>query len=193
MKVAIIGAGNMGRRYSSILTFYRIDHDLFDVDTWKNAIGYDYYIIASSTEAHEANIEHFLPMNKPILCEKPIVKDIKLVEEYFEYPTFQMVDQYRHLVSDDWIGPTAYDYFKSGSDTIAWDCINIIGHANKKPTISNVSPVWRCQINGLHLNIGDMDRAYMKEINSFLMQPRSNKAHGLKAHKRVVNNWFQIK
>jgi len=191
MKVAIIGNGNMGKRYSSILTFYKIEHQCFDVDDWDQAKRFDRYMITSPTDKHCEAIEFYKKTRKPILCEKPISKDLSEVKNAFKYKKLTMLNQYRHL-SFDMVGPTTYSYFKSGSDGLAWDCVNIIGLASKKPKLSNKSPIWKCRINGINVNFRYMDKAYMDEVKAWLAEPEGNGKYAIEAHKRVIEGWYEI-
>lgn len=192
MRVAIIGAGNMSKRYSTILWHYKIPHEIFDIGNWKSSVrkNFDRYIVASSTEAHVENLKYLLEHGKKVLCEKPVCKDYATLKWLvYEYPAFQMLNQYRHLAGDG-NGVSCYDYFKTGGDGLYWDCINIIGLAKGRATIKNTSPVWTCRINGKKLSIADMDRAYMTEISQFLAKPEPNTSYMLESHLKVIEGYY---
>ena len=197
MMVAIIGTGNMASRYSAILRKYRVHHHMFDIGNWRKSaeynLRYDRYIVASSTVAHVENLQYLLSKDCEVLCEKPITKNFdELVDLCNNYRPFQVVNQYRHLIDPKKRGVTYYDYFKTGGDGLAWDLISVIGLASDRPTISNKSPVWTCQINNQKLNIKDMDQAYCKEISDFLAKPEHNTKYMLEAHHKVQEGWYTI-
>ena len=199
-KVFIFGnKGNMGQRYSAILKY--LGHDVSGTDIDETPIEWvmrfqasDAIIVASDTESHASIVENLIPQSRPILCEKPITKDLsrlkQIVEEARSVGTkLSMVSQY------DWLtnghidgGPTVYDYFKSGKDGLAWDCINIIWHAKGKIRLANQSPFWDCQINGHYLDLSEMDYAYIHMIEDWLEQPYAPQYDRiLNAHGKVLD------
>jgi hypothetical protein len=182
MRVLVIGAmGNMGRRYRTILTY--LGHEWVGVDVGvsmdqviDHAFEVDGIIIATPTETHGAYICALAHVGKPILCEKPITKDLmematiaRVVKHHGTNLT--MVMQYKELLTMPSIGWTYYNYWNTGKDGLIWDCIQIIGLARSDISIQNDSPVWRCRINGRSLNLADMDRAYIKMVAGWLKKP----------------------
>ena len=195
MKVYIYGYnGNMARRYRAILS--RLGHeaggeDLGTIHGFSLAEA-DAVIVATPTDTHARLLMDLRDSGKPILCEKPITKRLDELEHVLQAlkgtgTKLQMVSQYDYLVDDDFEGPTVYDYFKSGSDGLYWDCINIIKHARDYVRVSNDSPVWKCMINGQKLNIGLMDRAYIEMIKDWLanLKQPTDYAGIWRAHKKV--------
>lgn len=180
--VAVVGAnGGMGRRYSAILKFLGIDTAPIEVgcndaaihSAMKRSIG---VIIATPTNTHADMIRQYLKFKMPIFCEKPITKDLAdlknlLAEIKSSGAPFRMVYQYSLLAKPGHIGKSFYNYFRHGTDGLYWDCIQVIGLANSKVTISEDSPVWRCAVNGQSLNIRDMDAAYIGDVQRWLKQP----------------------
>ncbi len=129
-------------------------------------------------------------LKKPILCEKPICKDpdelLALMAECRRAGTrLQMVSQYDHLVGTG-TGPSYWNYFKSGNDGLAWDCIQIIGLAKERPVLDNTSPIWSCMINGLKIYIEQMDKAYILMIREWLLRPRDDIERIITSHLKVV-------
>jgi len=197
--IALIGAnGNMGRRYAAVMKFLEIPFRCFDVNDWKNAASIkDIHsvIIASSTISHFENIMFFSMLKIPILCEKPITKSKKELDEILdESPNLRMVNQYEYLrngflnYSDYY--KSHYDYWNSGKDGQEWDCINIIGLSKSPPKLDNDSPYWNCQINGNILNIQDMDFAYINMIKRWWRNPEPNLDYIKEAHKRVHEGFY---
>jgi hypothetical protein len=155
-------------------------------------------ILATPTETHAALIRQFENLKIPMLVEKPVTKSAKDLEKILnEKPNIKMVNQYAYIKGESTGGATYYDYFRSGTDGIEWDCINIIGNAEKKASIGNSSPFWTCSINGNQLNLSDMDKAYALMIDDWLRNPKSDLDYIEFAHKRVhegfydtCNDWY---
>jgi len=189
--------GNMAQRYRAVLESLGVSccgHDVgenIDISLIDKCSG---IIVASPTNQHILDLARFLPFKKPILCEKPISKDIEQLLSFdCEYEDVlrkyvTMVNQYFYLPKKEAINDiTKYDYFKTGGDGLAWDCINIIGLAedSQKVFLNNKSPVWKCSMNGVKHNLGDMDYAYVLMIMDWLSNPKSNWDYALTAHLRV--------
>lgn len=187
-KVAVIGAnGNMGRRYAMILEQY-CDCEVVRID-WDNKYrgnfnDCDGFIIATPTIIHFDDIVYYNYYKKPILCEKPISKNVEDLELLISNLDLSMINQYAFL-DHGGDGDTEYNYFKTGSDGLLWDCINIIGLARSSYNIKNDSLIWRCRLNGDTINIADMDQAYIDNIKAWVNGWR-NKEYILEAHKKVI-------
>jgi len=199
MSILVIGSeGSMGSRYRAILSslgkpWLAIDKYDTSFDTVadhpkaKQAEG---YIIATPTDTHKAYIEALSILGKPILCEKPVVKDMDELDELIqmlkdEKANFSMMSQYEELIDDTHRGHTYYDYFRTGNDGLKWDCIQIIGLAKDEYSICNVSPFWKCQINGRRLDLGDMDHAYVSAVEKWLAKPGQSLSKIRDMHEKV--------
>jgi len=201
-KVFIVGIdGNMGQRYKACLT--SIGVEVVGVDKNCNVGDHtrvDGYIIATPTSAHLSDLATYGQYEKPILCEKPLTTSLTSLEtfahKYRKYLiNIRMVNQYKYLIDqhsygDTTYGDTTYDYFRSGKDGLAWDCINIVGLSNKRPVLESTSPVWYCMINGTTLGIEKMDRAYVAMIKDWVRDPRPNWAYAYGAHEKV-EQWLK--
>ena len=193
MNICIIGhKGGMGQRYGAILN--HIGQDWFGVDVGDGSLNRDAsgYIIATPTHTHAEFIGWLKDLGKPILCEKPISKNLSVLEKLIydcekAGTQLQMVSQYDHLVKHGSEGPTVYDYYKHGGDGLYWDCINVIHHAKGSILIKEKSPIWTCIINGHQLNLGDMDRAYIEMILGWLETPVSNYSRIWDSHKKAYD------
>jgi hypothetical protein len=185
MSVLIVGAeGSMGKRYRAILNFLGRTYQCADKektpDQVKNlAKQSEGVIIATPTDTHAQFIELLADLGKPILCEKPVVKDTTQLETLFSIlnhhrTPFRMMMQYQKLCHSARIGPSLYNYFKTGSDGLSWDCLQIIGLARGAVTIDNVSPVWSCKINGQRLRLEDMDAAYIAYVQDWFNYPKQD-------------------
>lgn len=184
MKILIMGSeGSMGTRYKRILEYLGVRFSCYDtklgIPLDEVAFGCDRVIIATPTHLHAQHIIEALNVlpSKPILCEKPIDKDLTVLKTVLEKcreanTDLRMVMQYKKVYKDDGlIGPSHYDYFKHGNDSLIWDCIQIIGLARGTVTLRESSPVWSCAINGQMLKIQNMDFAYVEYINDWLKMP----------------------
>ena len=189
------GLGNMGRRYKCILEqVMKIDVVTYDVDhgSLKDLADCSGVIIASPTHTHLSWIRRLGSHNKPILCEKPLTTNIGHLEAFENEnrtlaSQITMVNQYAYLVENHNHGATYYDYFKTGNDGLHWDCLNVIGMADKRPEyIDNKSPFWNCMIRGKKLSIEKMDFAYVSMIRDWIKEPKPNYAYAREAHYKVA-------
>lgn len=200
--IVVGGFGNMGLRYGAILR--SLGHDVIVDDlelcedaTDKHIAG---IIIATPTDTHYKLILEYhkkYPM-VPILCEKPISKNMEEVEFLINIPDLNltMVNQYAN--ASTLLLPTIknrmsmWDFVHSGKDGLWWDCINIIGlHDDESVPVvlRNKSPNWTCVINGKVLTLDDIDTGYYEMIEDWIFQkPRNwnDMAYILKSHKRVI-------
>lgn len=192
----IVGAnGNMGRRYQAILRHLNVPFVTQDIDGIRRDHGHqggawDSVILATPTADHGGQILKFAEFGVPILCEKPITKDLEELERIVttmerSYSTLQMVNQYEFLATYD-SGITFYDYFKSGGDGLAWDTINIGALARGEFSAWDNSPIWRCTINGKALNLADMDGAYVAMMRQWLTSPRGDLDYIIMAHEKAA-------
>jgi hypothetical protein len=190
-KIVVIGSkGNMGRRYALILEHIGCEVIGVDLIDGQRVIPKaDGYVIATPTDSHYDIIRYTLPFQKPILCEKPISKNMIELQTLLSIDNLDlsMINQYEFLINPNYTGHTIYNYFKTGNDTLHWDCINIIGLAKQSYDIKNDSLVWRCVINGQELNIADMDLAYINNIKGWVEGWR-NKEYILTAHAKVMKH-----
>lgn len=176
--ILIVGSeGAQGKRYQSILKY--LGHRFCCLDktvspppntVLKEITG---IIIATPTDTHLNLVRFYMSLKKPFLVEKPLSKDIDalsclLKDGLSTNLKLSMVAQYRHLLTQFTIGNSHYDYFRHGNDGLAWDCLQIVGFARGKVELKEESPIWDCTINGEVLNIRDMDRAYVIEVEQWL-------------------------
>jgi hypothetical protein len=182
--ILLVGSeGGMGTRYKRILEHLGRAYKCYDTKLSTSldeaAKGCDRAIIATPTIHHAESILDILSVmpSKPILCEKPIDKDLKVLKDILKrckdvQTDLRMVFQYKSIYNNDGlIGPSHYDYFRHGDDGLAWDCIQIIGLAHGTVSLKEKSAVWSCQINGQKLHIQNMDWAYIYYIQDWLTLP----------------------
>lgn len=192
--VYIVGYnGNMASRYKAILDFLGIPHVGHDKNEpfHYQAHVATHFFICTPTDRHLADIASCLSFQKPIFCEKPLSKELSNLLDANDIWTsnrhlISMVNQYQEIAGTAEDEPSHYDYFKTGTDGLYWDCINIIGLAKDGCRIQNTSPEWSCTINGKSLSIAMMDQAYIDMVSRWLDDPKSNWDYALKAHAKVA-------
>lgn len=188
MSTLLIGSqGSMGKRYQCILNYLRKPFLGIDKGDYIPAQDFDSFIIATPTETHHDIIQMLSPFNKPILCEKPISKNVNQVREILrlvenDKTPFKMMLQYEGLSDKNSNGISEYNYFRHGNDGLAWDCIQIIGLARGEVILREDSPFWRCTINGKKLSLADMDWAYINYVSSWFENPDQDKSQILDIH-----------
>lgn len=184
--VLIVGSeGNMGKRYKAILSLIKEPHLIYDssVDKEETLLKWlplsNKVILATPTNTHMVMLDYMAKwarQDTQFLCEKPISKDIDDLErlavlEKENGLKFFCVNQYAYIVPDPKTSDSSfYNYFKHGSDGIAWDCFQVIGLAEGDVQLSEDSPVWACSINGCQYRIENMDWAYVNMIIDFLKE-----------------------
>lgn len=186
----IIGSeGSMGKRYKAILSYFNQPFECHDpklgFGVYPNKT-HDRFIIASPTVNHLYWVKRLDEYRKPILCEKPLSKDLKEVKEILECKSpLSMTFQYAHLVDNRGFGPSHYNYYHSGQDGLVWDCFQIIALAKDKVLLDNTSPIWTCAINGSKIHRGDMDKAYVDVVRNWLAGAHLERDDLMKWHNKV--------
>ena len=185
MKVCVVGGkGNMGKRYRAILKHLEVEHISVDINEHLPTVKDDvtHYIIATPTDEHLGSLMNISWGLKPpvnFLIEKPIAilsnrdVDTKLrpvSTAISRGHNVYMVNQYAYCHFDlhQENQPTYYDYYNSGKDGLAWDCIQIIYLAKDSIDLKNDSPEWTCFINGLLFTRNILDRCYIRMIEDFI-------------------------
>ena len=196
----------MGKRYVGICKL--LGHTVYEADTLRPDIfvpnDFDGLILATPTSSHLADIFAYAELCKPMLVEKPLFtkNDGPGVLALNSFPKFgvRMINQYeyylakRHMQGESvkiqehtrTSKVTHYNYFRSGNDTIIWDCINIVGLADTDSDIelSNDSLVWDVAINGYQLDLSEMDAAYIWNVLDWTQNFDSNYDYIVHAHNR---------
>ncbi len=180
----------MGLRYQSILKFLGEPFDCLDiknVDPKKMIRDHDRFIIATPTETHLGWVKAIDGVGMPILCEKPLSKSLKEVDEILNCKSpLTMTMQYTECIKSVGSGPTKYNYYNHGKDGLKWDCFQAIALAEGDITLREDSPVWSCMINGEILRRGDMDLAYVTYLNSWLKGKNTiSRSQLIKWHQKV--------
>jgi hypothetical protein len=144
----------------------------------------DRYIIATPTNTHLEVLVKIIDkygMNgdKSILIEKPVTKNPDLLDVITGTKNkIYMVNQYAYSANQGRIPKgigTSYDYYNSGTDGLAWDCIQLLHLAEGPVELNSCSPVWRCKVNGRWIPRDSVDHLYIKMIKDFISD---NRAHG---------------
>jgi hypothetical protein len=196
-QIALIGAnGNMGKRYASIMKHLDIPFVEYDVDNWQSVVtrtDLHSIIITTPTDTHYNLISHFLCLDVPILCEKPVSMYIHEIDYLLKIKApVAVVNQYSFLPNGKKGKGSHYHYWNSGKDGLAWDCISIIGLSDEPPQLSNTSPVWQCRINGVDYKSDSMDQAYIDMISSWHKKPKPNMEYVKKSHQRVIDGFYTV-
>lgn len=154
-------------------------------------VEFDKVLIATPTISHPQDIRKYRRYKVPIICEKPITTNRKILQDLLDLDCdLSMVNQYDCLpILRTVVTTSRYDYFRSGKDGLIWDCINIIGLAKEPPKIANKSPVWDCVINGTPHSLVGMEMAY---IDMITREKFADKEYIEKAHKRVWEGFYRI-
>jgi hypothetical protein len=113
------------------------------------------------------------PYKKPILCEKPVVKDTVTLFQLKQFVETEkvklfMVNQYAYFKKEKKGESSYYNYYNTGKDGLYWDCIQIIHLAKSSCKIENTSPIWQCQINGMEYPRSVMDLLYLLMLQDFV-------------------------
>lgn len=180
MALIVIGSkGNMGKRYCAILESLGHDYIGFDKDDNPNtvlnyALRSDGVIIATPTDNHLYWLDLLVLTGTPILCEKPLSKNIREVRERLllwaqANVKLRMINQYAELSTSEEPLMTRYDFHKHGNDGLAWDCISIIRLAEGDIKLEEESLVWTCEINGQPMALKDMEKAYVTMIRNWVL------------------------
>jgi hypothetical protein len=189
--ILIIGSlGNMGKRYGAILDHLGVEYigcDIkqpdFDIKAQQAVIACDKIIIATPTHKHLETLQFIGSVRRTaalptahVLCEKPIVTK----PEQFRWVRKEQesglrifcVNNYAHHpeypIFSGTIGRTHYNYYKHGSDGLAWDCFQLFVLAKGTLTLNDKSPVWTCRINGHQISSAGIDQSYISMIKDFL-------------------------
>ncbi len=205
MSVALIGSeGSMGMRYQAVLA--HLKEPFTPLDSTKNkeseiekAVKESTRIlIATPTKTHVEILRKYMPLKKPILCEKPVTKDIVEMIELHSWASkqgysYNMVMQYKRLdipfkTPDRW---SHYNYFRPGKpeDGLAWNCMQTIALAQGPVWISDKSPVWECTVNGRSLSLANMDQAYVDEIRLWLIGALDQSMDEILQMHKKVHEW----
>lgn len=178
--VSLIGAnGSMGKRYRAILDWLRYPYVPYDVETGfeetvESAKACSHVIVASPTDTHMKYLYALLPYRKPVLVEKPVCKNLDELIDLHGFClrhsySFNMMAQYKELVTSRELKPSHYAYFRHGPDGFPWDGLQIIGlDCSGKVSLYDKSPIWDCVINGQRIHLSNMDGAYVSFARKFI-------------------------
>lgn len=152
---------------------FGVDKEFTKRDIIRASANFDRFILCTPTNTHAVLLRDLIPLRKPILCEKPVTKDLEELQEILDLAQkhqtpFTVVMQYQELLNNNTYGQSYYDYFRTGNDGLIWDCFQIIALSKLTPSINNLSPIWKCSINGQTLSIADMDSAYVGFVSKWL-------------------------
>jgi hypothetical protein len=172
--------GNMGRRYMAILKYLDIPHWGYDIEDYEytsdDLAVSTHMIIATPTATHYDQIMMLHPFLKDkgrILCEKPISKNGKELEQVFNLKNLYMVNNYAYILPEQ-VDGLVYNYFKTGGDGLSYDCIQLFKFIDspEKIVLLKNSPVWTLNyiLNSKRHEISSsaIDGSYINMILDFL-------------------------
>lgn len=165
--------GSMGRRYQAILKSLGQEFKGIDINDDYNQIHLDYthYIVATPTNTHYRIVKDLIPKKKPILCEKPISKNLDEVKDLYRKANgrLTMTLQYACLPQEPTdTGESVYNYYNHGQDGLYWDCLQIVTLARGDVFLGENKPFWTCSLNGRRFELGQMDYAYHDFVKLWL-------------------------
>ena len=180
--INVLGAkGNMGRRYCALLRM--LNEEVTEFDLGDSIDEQNPTIIATPTETHCNVAKECIRFGvKRLLIEKPISKDIgsvvelqTLAKEHF--CDVRMVCNWRFasilpLNADS--HSVSYNFYNTGKDGFAWDCIQLIYLASNITTdlyLSNDSGLFVCNIDSIPVSLSDVDRSYITMLATWLESP----------------------
>lgn len=185
----IIGSeGSMGKRYQAILSFLGKPFECYDMKFggYPQLDKYSHFIIATPTETHFRWVQNLDQYQKPILCEKPLSKDMDEVRGILACTApLSLMMQYHAFDIPTSHGLSWYNYYAHGKDGLAWDCFQIIALARGEFEIKETSPVWSAGINGHEIERGHMDTAYLYAVINFYDGKYFSKDQMLEWHWKV--------
>lgn len=201
--VVLVGAnGSMGRRYRAILRWLRIPVTTYDIQDegcspaavlaaseTARAV-----IIATPTRTHSFYGNLLWDCPAPLLIEKPMSKNLKVVEHMLNRPSdITTMAQYAMLDNTKLGETTRYDHYHSGSDGLAWDCMTLLGLARGHAVLNDESPIWDCTLNGQRLTLEDVQISYVKYLEAWLGSGRSPVSRDwmMLAHERA-EEWARL-
>lgn len=190
MTLLIGSEGSMGRRYQAILKFLEEPFECLDkklqTKSTRAFAEYDRFIVATPTDTHHDIVCQLGVHDKPILCEKPLSKDLsEVVSMTSNASKLSIMMQYQKLISGEEGGLSWYDYFRPGPDGLVWSCFQIVALATDDVVLRDTSPIWRCGINGQHLSIANMDDAYVRAVDDWLNGEKISDFDLFRMHKKV--------
>jgi hypothetical protein len=154
-----------------------LHHDTHGVDLHDVIPAAERYIIATPTGTHldilSGIIEKYgIAGDLSILIEKPVTKRPELLGIVAKTKNkVWMVNQYAYAKNGRGMylhQRTGYDYFNSGDDGLAWDCIQLIHLAKGPIVLKNESPRRLCTINGNFVPLDMVDDLYVRMIKDFI-------------------------
>lgn len=183
----------MGRRYQAILTYLNKPFRCFDIaddyiEIVENSKWADAVILATPTETHYHYLRSLMLYGIPVLCEKPISKEVdEIVSICDTYPlaNLTMMMQYKCLDYPNHEGDSLYNYYNTGKDGLLWDCMQIIALGRGKVTLLNKSPIWTCILNGKRIEFSKMDKAYIDYVEEWLAKPGQDMSYLKRIHMKV--------
>ena len=177
MKALVIGnLGSIGSRYCAILKYLGVDWVGVDI---QGTVEYDditHAIIATPTETHYEKILQIASLGiDNILCEKPLVQDLKLFPYFNGIRSaldIRMVCNWKYALPPGALD-IHYANYNTGKDGTGWDCIQLI-YLARNLTIDTEQPFFSCKTVDPTCNckkdisLTDIEQSYITMIKHWL-------------------------
>ena len=177
-KTLIVGhRGNIATRYKAVFNYLKLPWVGVDIgDSWPNSGTYEQVLICTPTDRHIRDCYHSLREGKRFLCEKPVSRYPEAIEELAQ--DCEKAEVRGSMVNNWWwackirfgnkppITTIKYNYFHTGKDGVAWDCIQPI-YLAERVEIKTDSPVFQCLVNGHEMTRFFFDASYVDMIKAW--------------------------
>lgn len=180
MKVLVLGGlGSIGSRYMLILKHMGVaceSWDMADPHGYASELTdleFTHAIVATPTRTHYMYTRKLIEMGIPTLCEKPLSTSIDECEYLVGYAgergaSAHVVCNYNYTLAGKLSSPhIEYDYYKTGSDGLYWDCCQLL-YLDQFASLRNESPWWQFVVNGYEVAYRDLEISYVKMLQDWL-------------------------
>ena len=180
MRILLMGhKGSIGKRYGAILSHFGVDWVGYDTaihDIEPDFAYFDKVIIATPTETH-CEIACKVPYNIPLLCEKPLAKELVDAEKMRDLRIGSdsfVVCNYRYALRG-FKEPLkiSYNHYHTGRDGTFWDVCQIL-YLDPDAEIDTQSPFLSLWVNGEEVPYQAIERSYAQMIWDFVSGKYNN-------------------
>lgn len=177
-KTLIVGyKGGIGKRYQAVFDYLNLSWVGVDIgDEWPDPCTYKQVLICTPTQRHIDDCLRAVAAGKNFLCEKPLSKNPELINALNKACKQSGV---RGAMVNNWwwaikirfqrkppISVIDYNFFNTGNDGTAWDCIQPI-YLAEVCKIKTESPVFHCFVNGQEMTRFFFDASYVDMIRAW--------------------------
>jgi len=166
--------GQIGTRYQAVFNYLKAPWIGVDIDcVIPDPNDYGDVLVCVPTDYHFNSSLFYAEDDKRVLCEKPISMEDGQIESLIK-------TEYKISMVNNWwwaikirfghmprVKIIEYNYYNTGKDGMAWDCIQPIFIADRV-IIKTDSPVFQCHVNGQELTRFFFDASYVEMIKAWL-------------------------